>query len=658
MVRAKSHGSAKHPAHWATLLALLALLAVSAPARAAGALAPSILDGPSANILEVDGAALAPDGTGGVVYRKLVGGVAHVFVSRFLHGGWGSPIQVDSGQTGPASDPVIAAAEGGELLVVWVQPWAWISSSPGAAATLHDELMSAVLQAGAQSFSQIERIEDVGDGTAAYPALAMAPNGDAYVAYRIVTNPLTPGAGGPIQPMRPGDELVEVRVARFNGLSWSSLGEVNGLPGQVTMRKPSATNAPAIGVDDAGNGLIVWQEPDIEGTARIWARRLSGSTKGNILQVSPSTIDGSPVTVDADAPALALTEYGQAIVAFRLAGGSGSPLHAATLMTNALTLPVAEEVSSFGGAQPVASAEGISVPSVAIDDDGDYHLSYSAGGEAQLISDREGALKGPASLGAASGAALSALNPEGGGATAWATQDPAGQPAVALRQEFPDGAWQEGFLTGPVSGAVSDLAAAGSGLGDELVAFRQGSAQQTRVVAGIAQAPPKQFHVEAPTGWVSSSGASVKWQAALEALGPVTYSVVVDGRTVARGLSGLSAALGKDHLGDGVRHVQVLASDQLGQETMSSPASLKVQSNPPLVKVARTGMRRVTVRLYGDDAGVQAAKTRIDFGDGTTALHRDAATHAYLRPGRYTIIVEAIDKVGNRRDAHIEVSVR
>lgn len=658
MLLAKSHGSARPSLHWATLLALLALLAFSAPAGAASALAPSVLDGPSADILEVNGAALAPDGTGGVVYRKLAGGVPHVFVSRYLHGQWGRPIQVDSGQTGPASDPVIAAAEGGELLVVWVQPWTWISSSPGAAATLHYELMSAVLQAGAQSFSQIERIDDVGDGTAAYPALAMAPDGDAYVAYRVLTNPLTPDSGEPIQPMRPGDELVEVRVARFNGLSWSSLGEVNGLPGQVTMRKPSVSNAPAVGVDDAGNGLIVWQEPDIEGTARIWARRLSGTTKGNILQVSPSTIDGLPVTVDADAPALAFSEYGQAIVAFRLAGGSGSPLHAAALMANPLTLPVAEEVSSFSGAQPVADAEGIGVPSVAIDQDGDYHLAYSAGDKAQLVSDKEGTVKGPASLGSGSGAVLSALNPEGGGATAWATQDPSGQPAVALRQEFPDGAWQEGFLTGPVSGAVADLAAAGSGLGDELVAFRQGSAQQTRVMAGIAQAPPKQFHVEAPIGWVSAGAASVKWQPALEALGSVTYSVIVDGRTVAHGLSGLSASLGKDQLGDGVRHVQVLASDQLGQETMSSPVSLKVQSNPPLVRVVHVGKQRVKVRLYGDEAGVRSAKTRIDFGDGTTVRHRDTAAHTYLRPGRYTVVVEAIDKVGNRRDAHIEVSVR
>jgi hypothetical protein len=607
--------------------------------------------------LEVSGTAFAPDGTGGVVYRKLLDGVPHVFVSRFLHGKWGSPIQVDVGQIGPATEPAIAAAEGGELLVVWVQPWTWISASPGATATLHYELMSAVLQPGAQSFSQIEQIDDVGDGTAAYPSLAMASNGDAYVAYRVVTNPLAPGTTLPIQPMRPGDELLEVRVARFNGLSWSLLGQINGLPGQVTMRKPTASNAPAIGVNDAGDGLVAWQEPEISGVARIWARRLAGTTKGNILQVSPSTLDGAPLTVDAEAPALALSEYGQAVVAFRLAGGPGSPLHAAALMSNALTLPVPEEVSSFTGPTQVASAEGIGTPSVAIDQDGDYRISYSAGGDAQLFADKEGKAIAPLPLGPGSGPALTALNPEGGGATAWATQDADGQPAVALRQEFPDGAWQESFLTAQVSGVVADLSAAGSGLGDELLAFRQGSGTQTRVVAGMAQAPPKQFYVQAPHGWVRASGATVEWQPALDTLGSVTYSVIVDGRLVAHGLQGLSDRLRGQQLGDGVRHVQVLATDNLGQETMSSPVSLKVQSNPPLVSVRHLGAR-VRVRVYGDDAGVRRSKTRIGFGDGSLVLHRDTVVHTYSQPGRYTISVQAIDTVGNRRDAQIEVSVR
>jgi hypothetical protein len=639
----------------ATLLAGV-LAACVAPPAGATIVAPAQLDGPSANVLEVDGAALAPDGTGGVVYRQMVNGVPHVFVSRFLHGAWQAPIQVDVGQLGPATDPRIAAADGGELLVVWVQPWMWISASPGAAATLHYALMSAVLQSGAQSFSQIERVDDVGDGTAAYPSLAMAPDGSAYVAYRVVTNSLINGSL-PLQPMRAGDELVEVRVARFNGLSWSSLGAMNGLLGQVTMRKPSASNAPVVGVNSAGQAIVLWQEPNIEGVARIWARRLFGSTKGNTLEVSPASIAGSAVTAEADAPALALGEYGQAEVAFRLDGGSGSSPDVPEVMLNTLTMPVAEEVSAFTGAVTLGSTDSIGEPSVTVDGNGDYRVAYTANGSTQLSSGKEGASNAPAVLGSGSGAALVTLDPEGGESTAWPTTDPAGQPAIELRQDFPDGAFQTGYLSAPISGPIADLVAAGSGSGDELIAFRQGSSEDSQVIASIAQAAPAKFYANVPGGWVKASAATVEWQPATESIGSVTYSVLVDGRVLASGLTGLAARLDSRELGDGVRRVQVLATDDLGQETMSPTVDLKVQSNPPLVSVRHLSHRRVEVRIYGDDAGVESAETVVAFGDGTTTSRRDTVIHAYRAAGRYTIVVHATDKVGNTRDAHVRVRI-
>ncbi len=84
----------------------------------AAILPAKVLDGPSASILDVDGSAMAPDGSGGIVYRKLVGGVAHLGVDRVVHGTGLPPVQADVGQGGPASKPAIAAAANGELLVV------------------------------------------------------------------------------------------------------------------------------------------------------------------------------------------------------------------------------------------------------------------------------------------------------------------------------------------------------------------------------------------------------------------------------------------------------------------------------------------------------------------------------------------------------------
>jgi len=52
--------------------------------------------------------------------REQVGGVAHVFVSALAQGRFQTPVQVDSGLAGPSSQPVIAADDGGLLLVAFV----------------------------------------------------------------------------------------------------------------------------------------------------------------------------------------------------------------------------------------------------------------------------------------------------------------------------------------------------------------------------------------------------------------------------------------------------------------------------------------------------------------------------------------------------------
>ena len=112
----------------ALLLAALvaALLAMPSTAAAAGrrtpTLAPSntVIDGPSAGIVGLDGLAVARDGTGGLVYRKDVSGVPHVFVSVLAGGRFQTPEQVDSGLAGPSSEPVIVADNSGLLLVAFI----------------------------------------------------------------------------------------------------------------------------------------------------------------------------------------------------------------------------------------------------------------------------------------------------------------------------------------------------------------------------------------------------------------------------------------------------------------------------------------------------------------------------------------------------------
>jgi hypothetical protein len=630
-------------------------------AGASAALSPaSVIDGPSSTILDVDGAALAPDGSGGIVYRKLVDNQPHLFVARFLDGSWQAPVEVDEGQPFGASQPAIAAGDDGRLLVVWIEPWAVVDQ------VTQYQLMSAELSPGASRFGPAEQVDSksVGDGSAAFPAVAMAPNGNAYIVYRVVTDSFSSGASN-IVPLRPGDELVEVRVAHYNGpgLPWSSLGAIDQFP-QLTTRRPSVTNAPVIGVSDQGSAVVAWQEPDGTGYARIWARRIFGNTLGNVLQVSPTTANGQPIDVDADAPAMSVTPLGEAKVAFRLAGGAGSPYGSARLFVNTLPPITATNGNQFTGAQVVATASTFGPPSVSLAGSGGtgaYRLAYTAGlVTASLTGDDYNGNGTPVAFGGAQGeeATPTTSGPDGGGVTVWRTSSRAGLPVIDAREEFAGGGWQLGQLAAPVSGPIDPPVLGGAGLGDALIAFRQGPPGQAQVMGAIAKAPPAEFLAYAPIGWVKGTAATITWGAASEAFGTTTYALVVDGQIRQRGLTGLSARLNPRGLGNGIHQIQVLATDSLGQQTMTPPAELKVDAGPPQVDVSKLGSRQVRVRIVDHASGALAHGTLIEFGDGTHAVTgKLSVRHTYTRAGVYTIVVHDRDKVGNRGVAHIRVQV-
>ena len=58
------------------------------------------------------------------------------------------------------------------------------------------------------------------------------------------------------------------------------------------MRPPTQANAPQIAIGPTGNGIVVWQEPEINGVARIWARRLFGRTLDYVMPVSADELRG------------------------------------------------------------------------------------------------------------------------------------------------------------------------------------------------------------------------------------------------------------------------------------------------------------------------------------------------------------------------------
>ncbi len=156
---------------------------------------------------------------------------------------------------------------------------------------------------------------DIEEGTGTSPDLAVSSTGQADVVYRVIA---TDKVG--VSLLRAGDVPESVRVAHFDGRRWSNLGAINR-DSAVGMRPPTQANAPQIAIGPTGNGVVVWQEPDIEGVARIWARRIFGSALDYVMPVSAETYNGAPITDDADAPSVAFSRLGQAEVAYRQAAG-------------------------------------------------------------------------------------------------------------------------------------------------------------------------------------------------------------------------------------------------------------------------------------------------------------------------------------------------
>jgi len=633
------------------LVCLLAALLLHAGGAAAVILPATTIDGPSSEIAGFGGVAMAEDGTGGLVYLKKVHGVAHVFVSRFVGGRWLAPIQVDRSAPYAASWPRIGAADNGELVVMWATPFA-TEKEEGAERPV-DELVSSTLGAGSSEFGPEVIVDpDIGDATGTSPDLAMSSTNQADVVYRVIDS------NGSVPPLHPGDVDEEVRVAHYEGERWLDLGAVNRDPG-VSMRPPTAANAPQIAINRLGNGVVVWQEPEITGVARIWARRLFGANLDYVLPVSATSLEGSPISTEADAPSVAISLLGQTVVAYRQAGGANSPLPGPRVFLNTLPDGESENGAVFTGARVADQGVGggaagkVGPPSVDIDEDREVRLLYDANGSPRVVEgDDKGVLAPALSLGppfaGAEEPSASVMNPAGGGISAWVSAEPNGTPAVAVREDFPDGAVQTALLGGGAGGPIGELAVGRSELGDGLIGFQQGALGNAAIVGAEATAPPAEVVIDAPKGWIKPPQALVSWTPATSANGPLSYHVVLDGHELAVPGGADELRLDRRRLSGGVHTVQLLATDIDGQATLSPPVKLQIDAGIPTVKVLRSRAgRSVTVRVSDAYSGVDARAITVSFGDGHSARGRKVFEHTYARAGVYRITVHVRDKLGD-----------
>jgi hypothetical protein len=214
-------------------------------------------------------------------------------------------------------------------------------------------------------------------------------------------------------------------------------------------------------------------------------------------------------------------------------------------------------------------------------------------------------------------------------------------------------------VSGGAGGPIGELAVGRSGLGAGLVAFQQGPIGDAAIVATQVSAPPDQFVASIPKGWIKPSQAKIAWQPAASADGPLRYTVVLDGHRLATPAGALSLAVDPHELGNGVHEVQLLATDAFGQSTLTAPTKLKIDGQPPIVKIIRTqGGSGVTIRVSDAQSGVDVRAVSVSFGDGQSASARKVFRHRYAHGGAYTIVARVRDNVGNQDTVRQTVSAR
>ncbi len=467
------------PVRVATIAAIAALGMLVQVGPASAAVRPAtVIDGPSRDVLEVGGVAMAPDGTGGIVYRKVERRRTHIFVSRFADGRWWAAQRVDVGQEFDSSWPRIAAGEGGRLLVSWVQE-AGVGS---------DRMYAASLDPGATRFEAPAGIDlDVNESTGSWPALSMNPAGQALIVYRVVTNPNVGGTAGlPI-----GYEGIEVRLARFNGQTWSAVGVVNRRV-ETPVRPPDRRNAPRLGIDAAGTGMVAFVEPDDQLVDRVWARRVFASALGAPLLVSSPVSDGRTAG-HVDQFDLSVGAFSDGVIAYLQQPSAAGPPSPPRVLVARIPELFAQGSAAF--APPVladGAGSGAALdPSVSISPRSGAEVVFSRDGDPIATPIDDAGPRDLVRLGSGPGGGVSAtplvrLGSDDRAVEAWRTAADDG-PRVAVRERTSATTGRTGRVAVTTGSPVREIEIAGSGLGDGIVGIPSGGGRRRPDRGGVGR---------------------------------------------------------------------------------------------------------------------------------------------------------------------------
>jgi hypothetical protein len=584
------------------LLTLLLIALPAAPARAAFFPADAI-DGPSADIVSVGQVDFTRDGSGVVVYVKRDGGVAHIFAARMSGGAWQPPERIDPGLASASSQPVVGAAPDGRIVAAFV--------SGG-------QLYGTSRVPGATGWSAPVAIA----AAASDPAVDLSINGVAYVTYT--------SAG----------DVLAARLAR-DATAWAPLEQ------QLDIDPADTSGQSDVALSADGDALSTF----VEGT-RVVARKLFGTKVSQVPQVlNVDQIEGHPGGV-ADSPDVdAEDDSSFAWVVFRQSFDDHQRVLARRLLGSTFDPPVVIDANAGGTTPRIDLSErGEGTTAVATPDNGVVAdmLHLDAFGTAAR-------LDSPPSVVAPT--PVPTIGENGASTVSW-LQAPSADTAVVHARHWVIDQTKRGFpvpevdttISNPGLGPVDPAAgidASADRLGDAVTAFVQGTGADRRVVASEYDRPPGKFFGYSGSGYRSLRAKPLKWAAASELWGTLTYTLAIDGRPV--GSTTDTRFSPPVRVKDGKHRWQIIATDQRGQTATTKSALLRVDDTPPSLKVSirRSGnIVTVSSRAHDKRSGLKSIVT--SFGDGTS---RPGArvTHRYRHSGAFKLVVRATDEAGARR---------
>ncbi len=250
-----------------------------------------------------------------VVWVQTVNTVNYLFKGEYRNGSWSFPTALSSKisvSSNAASTPHLAMDNLGNAVVVWVQ-------SDG----LRNQIYKAEYRSGTWTGpANLDDHVSLNNNAASAPKVAMDSNGNAIITW--VQND--------------GSATAQVYKSEYRSAVWT---KPSSLSDKVSPSS-SAASSPLVAMDNKGNGIITWYQPNGAGTNQIFKSEYRAGVWSNPANREDNI---SPDGQSATAPALSMDNNGNAVIVWSQSDGtsaqifkseyrSGAWVHPANVTTN------------------------------------------------------------------------------------------------------------------------------------------------------------------------------------------------------------------------------------------------------------------------------------------------------------------------------------